>query len=97
VYYGKEIESKYSALIFENNIKLLKLDGNHAFKAYKFYKFLKSHKVQFIFSYLLTTNLIGAIIGKLAGVPERVGGIRNAFLDKQKLEIQRFIHNHLST
>lgn len=97
VYYGDKVEEKFRQIIEHNHIQVVYLSGNHAAKAFSLYRFLKKNRIQIIFSYLLTTNFIGALIGKLAGVPYRVGGIRNAVLDEKKLPIQRFINNNLST
>jgi glycosyltransferase involved in cell wall biosynthesis len=97
IYYGDKVEDKYLDRISDEKIEVIYLQGAHLRKLNGLYKLLKANNVAIIFSYLLTTNLIGAVIGKLAGVPFRVGGIRNAQLDKKKVPFQRFINNHLST
>jgi glycosyltransferase involved in cell wall biosynthesis len=97
VYYGEKVEQKFQDIIIANNIPVKYLAGSHLKKAFTFYKIMQEFKADIIFSYLLTTNLLGAVIGKMAGVPCRVGGIRNAVLDKKKLPVQRFINNYLST
>ena len=97
VYYGEKVEAKFQTIIDTNAISVVYLKGNHFTRILTFYRLLKKNKISFIFSYLLTTNLIGSFIGMLAGVSIRAGGIRNAELDKRKLPVQRFINNHLST
>lgn len=97
VYYGDKVEEKFRKIIAENKIQVVFLMGRHLKKMISLYQFLKKNNIDIIFSYLLTTNLIGAVIGKLAKVSVRVGGIRNSKLDKKKEPLQRFINNHLST
>ena len=97
VYYGEKVEQKYLDIVKSNNINIEFLNGNHFQRVFSFYKFLKYEAIDVIFSYLLTTNFIGAVIGKIAGVKYLFGGIRNAKLEKGKFIIQRFIQNHLTT
>jgi len=97
IYHGYKVEDKFKEIIVKENLDIVYLSGGAAAKMYTFYKLLRKHQVYIIFSYLLTTNLIGAVIGWFAGVKFRVGGIRNAQLDKKKLPVQRFIHNYLNT
>ena len=97
VYYGEKVEEKFQNNIIEYKINTIYLHGTHFKRINSFYKLLKQNNISIIFSYLLTTNLIGALIGKIVNIPVRVGGIRNAELDKKKLPVQRFINNHLCT
>ncbi|WP_426671213.1 glycosyltransferase [Mucilaginibacter sp. McL0603] len=97
VYYGQMVEEKFRLSIAEHKLKVICLSGSHLKKMLSFWSLLRKNKVSIIFSYLLTTNLIGSVVGKIARVPVRVGGIRNAQLDKKKLPFQRFINNYLST
>lgn len=97
IYHGQKVEQKYRDIINHEHLQVIYLSGGSTAKLKSFYKLLKENNTYIIFSYLLTTNLIGAVIGKLAGVKYIVGGIRNAKLDAKKLPIQRFIHNRLST
>ncbi|WP_158826201.1 glycosyltransferase [Mucilaginibacter lacusdianchii] len=97
IYHGQKVEQKFLDIIVREHLHVVYLSGNAVAKTLAFYKLLRKYKVDIIFSYLLTTNLIGALIGRLAGVKYRVGGIRNAQLDPKKLPIQRFINNHLNT
>ncbi len=97
IYHGEKVEAKFQAIIDKEKINTVYLSGNTLKKTADFYQLLKKNNVHFIFSYLLTTNFIGALTGILVGVKYRIGGIRNAQLDAKKLPIQRFIHNHLSS
>ncbi|TSJ40987.1 glycosyltransferase family 4 protein [Mucilaginibacter corticis] len=97
VYYGDKVEEKFRKKIAENQVPTVYLQGGHLNRIRGFYRLLKKDRTDVIFSYLLTTNLIGAVAGRLAGVRVRAGGIRNAQLDKNKMGLQRFIHHYFST
>jgi glycosyltransferase involved in cell wall biosynthesis len=97
VYYGDQVDDNFQKIIETNKINTVKLRGNHFRKIYSFYCFLKFNKIDVIFSYLLTTNFIGGIIGKLAGVKNSIGGIRSSKLEEKKEILQKFIHNYLSS
>lgn len=96
VYYGENVDQKLLDLVKENEIKIIFLFGLHPRRIYILHKFLKKYKISVIFSYLLTTNLIAAFVGKLAGIKYTIGGIRSSLLAPKKLPIQRFIHNYLN-
>jgi glycosyltransferase involved in cell wall biosynthesis len=97
VYFGEQVEEKHQKVIAANGIRTVYLNGILPVKIWRFYRLLRLNQVSVIFSYLLTTNLIGALTGKLAGVKVRAGGIRNALIDPKKLPLQRLINNHLNT
>jgi len=97
IYYGDKFDHKYIDYLKNDNVNVIHLYGNHLKKIIYFYKFLKKQKINIIFSYLLTTNLISSFLGKLAGVKFIIGGIRNSVLSKKKVFLQRFIHNHIAT
>lgn len=97
VYDDTILDDRYVKKSLENNLQVIYLQGNILKKVFQLFKILRKDKVFAIFSYLLTTNLAGAIAGRLAGVPHIIGGIRNAKLDKKKLPVQKFINNVLST
>lgn len=96
VYYGELVEEKFVNIISEEKIKLLCLKGSHLFKIIKLYKFIRKESIDIIFSYLLTTNFIGGIIGKFAGVCYTIGGIRSSFIPKNKRFIQKFLQNYVN-
>ena len=96
VYYGNQIEDKFLKIIEENGIKTKFLHGNHLTKLLSFFQFLKQERIDVIFSYLLTTNLIGGLIGKMAGVKKTIGGIRTSKLSKRKEFIQKFLQDHIN-
>lgn len=96
VYYGDKTEQKFLDIIKENKLKAIYLNGSHLKRCFSFYKFLKRESIDIILSYLLSTNLIGGLIGKIAGVKCTVGGIRNSELSKKKLQLQKISQNYIN-
>lgn len=96
VYYGHQTEEKYLESLRNSDVKVILLKGNHLMRCLAFFRFLRNNKIDFIFSYLLTTNLLNGIIGNLAGVKYRIGGIRSSKLDNNKIFIQRSLQNHIN-
>ncbi len=97
VLYKNNIDKRLEILLNKYAINVQILKGNPVVKWIQLYRFFKAKKIDVIISYLLTANLIGSVIGSIARVPFRLGGIRNAMLDKKKEIIERFIHNRLNT
>ena len=97
IYYGNKYDAKLKSLAEDYNLNIIWLKGSHFNKIYFLYKFFKKEKDTVIFSYLATTNILNAFIGKLTGIKWRIGGIRNAKLSKKKFYIQRFLHNNYLT
>ncbi|NHB70199.1 glycosyltransferase [Perlabentimonas gracilis] len=96
VYYGKQVDRRMLSLLDDNyKNSLLLLDGNHIIKLWRIYKLFKEDKGDVCISYLATTNTINGIIGWLASVQLRIGGLRSSKYTRGKLLVQRFLHNHL--
>jgi glycosyltransferase involved in cell wall biosynthesis len=91
---------------FEPNVKilsecqhytLLNLCGGHWNRIKQLYRILRDNKVECIFNYLTFCDVVGAAIGRLAGVNWIYNGIRNSRLPKGKLFAERFFHNFFVT
>jgi len=95
VYYGEKYDQKLVRLAESYNISIIWLEGSHIRKWLLLYKLFRSSSNTVVFSYLATTNLINALIGKLSKVKLRIGGIRSSQISVLKLVIQRFLHNQL--
>lgn len=95
--FNNNVEEKFSKYINEKSINITFFNGNVIKKIYSLYSKLKNNKVDLVFSYLLTANMLGSIVGYAAGVTYRIGGIRNAKLSSKKAFIERFLHNYLNT
>jgi len=95
VYYGEQVGKKFLELIEANEINVVLLIGNHVKRIFSFFRFLHQKSIYIIFSYLLTTNLISGIIGKITKIDYCIGGIRDSSMPKWKLFIQKFLHNQI--
>jgi len=97
VIYKNEIDKRFELILSRSSINITILKGNPVIKLYNFYRLLQQTEIEILFSYLLTGNFYGSIIGKLAGVKYRIGGIRNAQLNPKKEILERCIHNYINT
>ncbi len=87
---GEFVEEKYIRFLNENKINYELIKGKLWRRSFTFYKLLRKHKTQIIFSYLTSDNFWSAIIGKLAGVKHLVGGVRSNYLPWHKFLITRY-------
>jgi glycosyltransferase involved in cell wall biosynthesis len=97
VYYGSQYDGRMMELIDGYNVKVVWLKGTHLKKIFYLYRLFHLNKGGVVISYLATTNLINAVIGTLAGIRIKIGGIRNSKLKPYKHTIQKMVHNHLLT
>lgn len=95
VYYGDQIDEKLITLLGKERFKVLYLEGGHASKLYLLFKLFRFNKHTAVFSYLATTNLINAVLGKMSRIRLLVGGIRTDAITGFKFHLQKFLHNHL--
>jgi glycosyltransferase involved in cell wall biosynthesis len=81
-----------------NNSRVIhySLKGNFFGKIIELVKFLKNEKIEILFCYLVSTNLIGVITGRLAKVKIIIGGIRNSYHPIIKEFFLKLIHNHFT-
>ena len=97
VYYGEKYHKRLIDEVNKNKLNIIFLKGNHPKKIIYLYNLFKQNKDSIIFSYLLTTNFLNAIIGSLAGVKFKIGGIRSSIIPYFKLKLQKILHNHFLT
>ncbi len=95
VYYGNQCDKRYLELASDFSNKIIFLSGNHVSKLFFLFKLFCKNKNAVIISYLATTNLINALIGGLAGINIKIGGIRSSTIKKYKFYIHRFLHNRI--
>ncbi len=96
VIHGESIDDSFYDFIKQKNIKLVRLTGSTTQKIIKFYQFLKNQKIDLIFAYLTMNNVLGGILGRLAGVKYIVGGARGTEIEKYKTSMCKLIHNHVT-
>jgi glycosyltransferase involved in cell wall biosynthesis len=96
VLFGNRLDNKFLDVLNSADIPLTKLSGGRIVKIVKLYKHLKRRKADVIFNYLLFPNLIGGVVGRLTGVSRIVGGIRSSKIVRNKLLLEKIIHNYVS-
>jgi glycosyltransferase involved in cell wall biosynthesis len=86
-------EIHYEQFIVENNINVIVLKGPFLNKLVFLYKYLKKEKNTALFNYLPINNILGTLIGKIAGIKLIFCGIRNAdfVTSYYKLILQKYI------
>ena len=96
VYYGDRTTQKNLDFVFNNDIQIFRLRGNHLSKSISFFQFLNKNSIDIIFSYLLTTNLIGGLVGRVSKAKYCIGGIRNSELKFGKVVLNKILHNYVN-
>ena len=72
--------------------------GNIISKVLKLKREFQSKRIDVLFNYLTSCDVVGTIAARMGGVKRIYGGIRNARLESwQKLVADRFVHNNLAT
>lgn len=98
VYNGHKVSKRMISVLGEytpGSVYFLK--GSHVKKLRFIYRQFKQHQSGTCFSYLATSNFINAVIGSLAGLKYRYGGIRNSKLQWFKEIVQKVLHNSVFT
>jgi glycosyltransferase involved in cell wall biosynthesis len=90
------VAPEYQEFIDENNLSVVFLQGSPVGKSLKFFKLMKKKGVTHIFNFLLINNFVGGVFGRLAGVKQIFGGIRNCDIVPSKFRWQKFLHNYIS-
>jgi len=85
------LDKELLKLLEFNNIEHILLQGAFFIKIKKLYQLFKKEKVYVLFCYLTLPNLLGSVIGKLAGVKIIFQGIRSSFLPKKKILVEKVI------
>lgn len=95
IVFENRIDERFHSLLEPLKIPFYTLDGSLPSRIQKVYRLLKLHRTEALFSYLATDNLVGGLIGRLAGVKYIVGGIRNSRIDGWKMPVQRWLHRRV--
>ena len=93
VLHGDYIDEEYSKIIAEENINFVRLKGSLIKKLSELYRVFRSNRVDLIFCYLLSDNIWGAIIGKIAGIKNIIGGVRSSSMPIWKMLLMNSVHH----
>lgn len=97
LYGDNAIAPQNKEVIDNSNVRLHLLNGNIISKTCQLSKELKVRKIDVLFNYLTSCDVIGAVAARMAGVKRVYSGIRNTRLEWHKVIADRFIHNHIAT
>ena len=88
---GDNADNLHIGFLNKYGISFLLLKGNTFRRMLIFRSFLKKKGINIIFSFLTSDNLWSALIGRTAGVPVRIGGIRNEALPYYKFWLNKIM------
>ena len=98
LYGNNSIAPQNQELLNNSKVRLHLLDGNIISKILRLKREFQSKRIDVLFNYLTSCDVVGTIAARMGGVKRIYGGIRNARLESwQKLVADRFIHNNLAT
>ncbi len=89
------LHEKHLQKIREEQIHVQFLKGGPLDKFSAFRKLIRTHRADYLFSFLPSDTLLAALAGRLEGVKGIYGGVRNAFIPLKKRLVLRWLHNHL--
>lgn len=84
-------------MLAQSGVQVHALAGNMLSKVMHLWRSLRENKVEVLFNYLTSCDVIGAIAGRLAGVKKIYGGIRNARLERVKMLADKIAHNWIAS
>ena len=97
LYGNNDIAPQNKEVIDSSNVRVHLLNGNTISKIFKLSKEFKARKIDVLFNYLTSCDVIGAMAARMASVKRVYSGIRNTRLEWHKVIADRFIHNHIAT
>lgn len=96
--YGNiHIAPQNKALLDRSGVRLHQLTGNMISKFIRLVKELRSKKIDVLFNYLTSCDVVGAFAARMAGVKRVYSGIRNTRLEWHKMVADRLTHNLVAT
>jgi len=90
-----KIDLSYLQDLRESGLDHEILKGTLISRMVRLISLLRSFRTDLLFCYLPGDNMAGAVAGKLAGVKQIIGGVRNTKIVKRKFYLLRFVQNHM--
>ena len=97
LYGDNPIAPQNQELLDKSNVNLHLLTGTSLSKMVRLVKEFRSKKIDILFNYLTSCDVVGALVARMAGVERVYGGIRNTRLEKHKMIADMLIHNSIAT
>ena len=89
--------SRHLRFLGEHGLEPLFLPDGTVAKARALWSHLRRERVEVLFTFLPSDTVLGAVVGRLAGVPRVYGGLRNSRLTPRKERFLRLVHDRLVT
>lgn len=89
-----KIDKNYETELVQNNINLIKLENNFFTTFLSLYRLLKKNENKVVISYLAKGNVLNALCAICFPKSLNLGGFRSSNMERKKMIIQRFLHNH---
>lgn len=89
-----KVVDSYMQSLKESDLRYEILNGKFPTRIFRLVRLLGSFRTDLLFCYLPGDNIAGAFSGKLAGVPNIIGGIRGTKIVRRKFYLLRFVQNH---
>lgn len=96
VFYN-EVDSQLFSQLDQEKIDILILQGNLFRKLASYRKLVRKFRPEVAISFLLTSNFMGSVLGRMHGIPKRITGIRTNEIKGWKWHFQVTIHRHFAT
>jgi len=94
VFYGDQIDGHFHSELLQNDIKVYLLYGNIFSRLTSIFKLVAQSKPYIIYSFLLTTNVVNALLSLFFHKTLNIGSIRSAYLPPKKRIINKLLHNY---
>jgi glycosyltransferase involved in cell wall biosynthesis len=97
VYNGNKIDENLRRLVEKYSVQLISLEGSHFKKLFILSRIFYLERPYSLISFLLTSNFITGVLGKIFGVKKRIGGISSNKLKYWKYLIELILHRFFLT
>lgn len=95
--YGDKIKDSNRAIVESDNVAIIGLPKNRTKALVVLWKLFNRNRDAVLFTYLARPNLLGSLIGRLAGLKRIYTGIRCGWLPKGKLAAEKTVNRFLAT
>lgn len=97
LYGNNAIAPQNQEILDSSNVDVCLMGGNMLSKIFHLRQELKARKIDILFNYLTSCDVVGAVAARLAGVKRVYSGIRNTRLECHKMVADKFVHNCLAS
>lgn len=93
---GNSYDTRLKNQLINQKTDFYLLKGFIIWRLFKLFRYIKTSKIDFLFCFLTSANLVGGILGRLLKIKHVYGSIRNSKLPFMKFVVQKYVHNNLT-